>query len=333
MEIVPASATDFNELAALYDRYAFAMRLPEWLRWKYEHNPYGSALSFKVLQDGQLVGTASVQPRLYRYQGREITGIQLVDGLLCEEVRGKKYFRQLTGFLLRQTPPGSRSTSFHYTVPSIPASVKACANAGLHTLGVFELFTCVIDPGVVRRVKGVGWMARFLRPFWRSVQGAWFSGASRGVSVEEIRRFDQDMTPLYTDDRVHGDRSAPFLNWRVFENPRDHLRAFLLRENDKIVGFLVCKETGHNLEIMDLQFATPHPRFLAAFLRHVASLRTAEIVDCGLLPGHPYRALLRKVGFVRRRSGRGVFYVFGHDLAGLLNDPSLWDVNYLDSDW
>jgi hypothetical protein len=119
----------------------------------------------------------------------------------------------------------------------------------------------------------------------------------------------------------------------VFENPKDRLRAFLLRERGALAGYVVGKEAGGNLEIMDLKFVAPRARYLAAFLRHVAGRRLAEAVDCGLLPGHPYRPLLRDAGFLRRGAGRGVFYVHGHGAAGLPDDPALWDVNYLDSDW
>lgn len=333
MQIVPATPAEYADLAALYDRYAFAMREPAWMRWKYDANPYGGALTFKMLEGERLVGAASVQPRTWHHAGRQVTGIQLVDGLLGEEVRGRKYFRELTAFLLGQVPAGVRNGHFHFTVPAVPASVKACANAGLHALGSFDHYTCVLDPGVLRRVRGAGWAAPLLRPAWRAAQGAWLRARAGALAVEEIARFDQDMTPLFASDRVHGDRSAAFLNWRVFANPMDRLRAFLVRDEGQLAGYVVTKDAGRNLEIMDLRFVGGETAGLSAFLQHVAARRLAEAVDCGLLPGHPYQSHLRAAGFLRRGSGRGVFYVHGHEAAGLPADPALWDVNYLDSDW
>lgn len=68
----------------------------------------------------------------------------------------------------------------------------------------------------------------------------------------------------------------------------------------------------------------------ANFFLNVPSV--AASVDCSLLPGHPYRRLLRRLGFLPRGT-RGVFYVHRLAEAGLPADIAAWDVNYLDSDW
>jgi len=334
VEIVPATTRDYPALVELYDRYAFALRRREWLDWKYTRGPYGRTLTFLVRQDGRLVGAASLLPRVWHYGGRRLVGLQFVDGLLGAEVRGQRVFRDLTAFLLRQPPASGEVVEayFYLTVSSVAASVKACANAGLHPLGRFALFTRVIDPGALARVPRLAWLtplARLVRPLADAVS---LGGLGRGITVEEIRRFDRDLTWLFAPGTVHGDRSVEFLNWRVFENPQARLRAFLLHERGELAGYIILKEAGESLEIMDLKFVAPRARYLAAFLRHVAVQRLAASVDCSLLPGHPYRRLLRRVGFLPR-GARGVFYVHRLAEAGLPADVAAWDINYLDSDW
>ncbi len=334
MEIVPATPRNYPALVELYARHAFALRRPEWLDWKYARGPYGPALSYLVRQDGRLIGAASLLPRVWHHAGRRLVGLQLVDGLMDAEVRGQRRFRDLTAFLLRQPPApgGAPEPHFYLTVPSLAASVKACANAGLEPLGRFGLYTRVIDPGALARVPRLAWLAPLARLAWPLADAAALGGLGRGVTVREIRRFDRDLNWLFAPGTVHGDRSAEWLNWRVFANPQERLRAFLLHDRGEPAGYVIPKEAGGSLEIMDLKFVAPRARYLAAFLRHVAAHRLAASVDCSLLPGHPYRPLLRRLGFLPR-GARGVFYVHRLAEAGLPADAAAWDVNYLDSDW
>lgn len=334
MDLLPAGPADHAELARLYDRHAFAMRDPAWMRWKYEDNPHGRALTFKLIENGALVGAASVQPRTWHHAGEPITGIHLVDGLLGEEVRGRKHFRDLTAFLMQQLPPGTHDRHFHYAVPSVPASVKACANAGLHALGGFVLHTRILDPVVLSRVRGAGWIAPALRPAWRTAQEAWLRAVSNGHSAEEVDHFGEDLTSLSGEDRVHGDRSAAFLAWRVFANPMRTMRAFVVRDRTgRLAGYVVARQADRCLEVMDLHFVGNAKAGLGAFLRLAATRDLCETVDCARLPGHTDHGLLRACGFVPRRSEQGVFYVSGLEAAGLPTDPRKWDVQLLDSDW
>jgi len=334
VDIVQATARDYPALVEFYDRHSFALRRREWLDWKYGGGPHGPALSYLIRRDGRLVGAASLLPRVWRHGDRRLVGLQLVDGLMGDEVRGQRLFGELTAFLLRQAPaPGGQGDGhFHLTVPSVAASVKACANAGLRPLGRFRTFTRVIDPGALARAPRLAWLVPLARRAWPLADLAALGRPGHAVTVEEIGRFDRDLDWLFSPGTVHGDRSAEWLNWRVFENPQERLRAFLLHERGEPAGYVVAKEAGESLEIMDLKFVAPRARYLAAFLRLVAARRLAASVDCGLLPRHPYRRLLRRLGFLPRGE-RGVFYVHGIAEAGLPADAAAWDVNYLDSDW
>jgi hypothetical protein len=210
--------------------------------------------------------------------------------------------------------------------------VKAHAFAGWQRLGGFELYSCVLTPRALRRLRGAAWAERLLRPVWPLVRHQLLAGASNDITVAEIDRFTEDMGRLFSPERLRGDRSAEFLNWRVIDNPRDKMRAFCLREHGEIVGYVVVKMLERNLEIMDLKFVAPRRRYLASFLRHVVQNDLGDSVDVRLLPNHPYRGLVRRTGFIGRGAS-GVLFVQNLELAGLPLDSWAWEINTLDSDW
>jgi hypothetical protein len=304
----------------------------EWLEWKYFRHPYGWTHSYKILENDDIVGAVALLPQAFFYQGRRIVGVQAVDGLMGREIRGKGLFNDVMAFLWRQPPKGQEREYFYLSFPSLPASVKAHAFAGWERLGDFALYSCVLNRRALRRLPGAAWTASVTRPLWPLVRRWQLASASPDVAVEEIDRFTEDLDRFFPPDRVRGDRSAAFLNWRVIDNPRDVMKAFRLRERGEIVGYVIVKVLERNLEIMDLKFLAPRVRYLASFLRHVIRQELGDSVDVRLLPRHPYRGLVRRVGFFRRRAC-GVLFVQKLELAGLTLDPAAWEINTLDSDW
>jgi len=332
MEFVPALREDEPAIVALFARHRFALERLEWLDWKYHRNPYGGTLSYKILHEGKLDGAVALLPRTYWSDGRRLNGIQAVDGLMGRSIRGKGLFNDVMDFLLRQQPVGNDAPHFFLSFPSLPASVKAHEFAGWHRLAAFDLFTCLLRPRAVKRLRGVAWLAPLLAPAWRLGRAVLEARGGRAVTVEEVTHFDETVGALYPRDRIHGDRSAAFLNWRVFDNPQADLSAFALREGGELAGHVVFKRLGRTLEIMDLRFRAPRAKYLVAILRHLGECDLADSVDRAFLPGHPYRRLLPLAGFFPR-GRRGVLFVERLREAGLPADPRAWEIHPLDSDW
>jgi len=332
MEIVPALPEDEPAIVALFAHYRFALQQRSWLAWKYHDNPFGGTRSFKILHDGQLAGAVALLPQDYWWQGRRVTGIQAVDGLMGAAIRGRGLFNDVMDFLLRQAPPDPQVPHFFLSFPSLAASVKAHAHAGWRRLGAFELHTCLVCPQAVGRLPGMGWLPPLMQPFWRAGRAFLESRAGRRVSLEPIARFAEGQERFCARDRVHGDRTAAFLNWRVIDNPRDDMHAFAVRDEGEPAGLIVAKRVDRALEVVDLRLTRPRPHYLAALLRHVGETGLADSVDVALLPGHPLRRVLPLAGFFRRGE-RGVVFVQHTGPAGLPDDPRLWDISPLDSDW
>ncbi len=332
MEIVPALPADEPAIVALFAEYRFALERAEWLDWKYHRNPYGGTQQFKILHDGQLAGAVALLPRHYWWRGRRVTGIQAVDGLMGRAIRGRGLFNEVMDFLLRQRPVDGEPAHFFLSFPSLTPSVRAHAAAGWRRLAAFELHTCLVRPEAVSRLHGMGWLPPLMQPLWRAGRSFLEARAGARVVIEPLARFGDEAASLFPRDRVHGDRGAAFLNWRVVENPKDAMRAFLVRDGGAFAGYVAAKLIERTLEVVDLRFVRPRPHYLAALLRHVGETGLADSVDVVLLPGHPYRRLLPLAGFFRRGE-RGVVFVQKTAQAGLPDDPRLWEINPIDSDW
>lgn len=332
MEIVSAQPEDYPPIVELYKQYGFALREQEWFEWKYCRNPYGGTLPYKILEDGKIVGAVALLPRVFYYGGRRVIGMQAVDGLMGREIRGKGMFNEVMTFVWKQKPLYSGIPYFYLGFVSLAASGKALTNAGWRQLASFRLWTHVVDPAFLNRSARLGWLSPFLRPFWWLARASFLSPAGSGVEVAPIERFTNELTSLFPDGCVHGDRSADFMNWRVSDNPMDRMRSFTLRERGNQVGYVVVKEIGRTWEIMDMRFVAPRVRYLAAFLDYIGREGLADSVDFCALPGSPYRHLLPLVGFLRR-GARGSFFIYGAETIGLPADPKSWEINVLDSDW
>jgi hypothetical protein len=137
VEIVRASGQDIPEIISLFRSYNFALIHKQWLWWKYFQNPVGDALMFKVLNRSKLVGAVAIMPQVFTLSGKEIIGLQTVDGLLGMEIRGQGFFNELMHFLSTQRPEGVPEKSFYLSFPSLAVSVKAHENAGWRRLADF----------------------------------------------------------------------------------------------------------------------------------------------------------------------------------------------------
>jgi hypothetical protein len=146
-----------------------------------------------------------------------------------------------------------------------------------------------------------------------------------------VERFQEDMNSFQPEDRVHGDRSAAFLNWRVIDNPRDAMKAFSFHRGATLLGYAVCKRQAATWEIVELRVNEPSRACAAALLRHLCQVEHADAADFWLLDGFMQEGRLPR--FLLDRGTSGAMFVYGTEAAGLPGDAEKWAGSYLDSDW
>ena len=332
MDIQPATIDDSEAIVDLFKRYRFALQSMDWFEWKYHDNPAGQAQGFKVLLEGRIVGAVAILPQRFTWHGREIIGIQPVDGLLGKEIRGKGNFSRLMQFLAMQRPAGVSEDSFHISFPSLPASVRAHESAGWDRLASFSLTICMLTPRLLLEKAGIAGLRRALDLPWAAYR-QWIMGPKAGpVEVRCWNGEDVQFDVLAPRGQICGERSSAFMQWRIKNNPRDDIHLLMLYEREKLQGYAVANINGGTTQILELRLQHPRRRHIQALIRYIHATHNSDAVAFWSLGQSRIQALIRGMGFVRRQLS-GDCFVQHLQRAGLPADPEQWDLTYLDSDW
>lgn len=331
MEIVRARNDEFDDIVDLFHAYDFALKERAWFDWKHLRNPFGEPHLYKLIQDGELAGTVGLMAQPFRHGDRRLTAVQAVDGLMGRAVRGKGLFNDVMAFVVDTAPDGVDGPRFGTGFASLPGSQKALENAGWLRLAGFRVFKALLSARALRRMPGGALLSTLLRPVWGLVRARLFAGATPGLAVEEITRFDEDLDRFQPPGRVAGGRSAAFMNWRVFDNPRDEMRAFAFRLDGRLAGYAVCKVNPAGWDVLEFRTDREGRGAAAAFLAHLHARHGVETVDFWLLDGFLQADRLPR-GLLER-GAKGAMFVHGLEAAGLPADPGAWAAGYLDSDW
>ncbi len=332
MDIEQATVDDSQAIVRLFKRYHFALQSMDWFEWKYDTNPAGKAQRFKILSEGEIVGAVAIIPQRFLWRGREIIGLQTVDGLLGKEVRGKGNFSEVMQFLTTQRPAGVSDESFYLSFPSLPASIRAHESSGWDRLASFSLSICMLTPRLPLEKASVAVMRRVLELPWAAYR-KWIMGPKEGaVQVRCWSGSDTQFNAFAPVERICGDRSAAFMKWRVKHNPRDDIQLLMIYERELLEGYAVTKIIGATTKILELRLRHPRRRHIQALIRHIYENHRSDAVAFWSLGRSRVDALIRGMGFVRRQLS-GDCFVQHLERAGLPADPDEWDLTYLDSDW
>ncbi len=331
MEIIRTEPAEFDTLVDLFREYDFALKERTWFDWKHLCNPFGEPHLYKLIHDGELAGTVGLLAQPFRHGDRALTAVQAVDGLMGHSIRGKGLFNEVMAFVMDTTPDHVTGPRFGTGFASLPGSKKALENAGWLKLANFRVYKALLSARSLRHKPGGMVLSYLLGPFWGLFRARLFADATDDLDVVRIDRFTEDLDRFQPNDRVCGGRSAAFMNWRVFDNPRDDMRAFLFRRRDKTVGYAVCKVQPGTWEIVEFRTLESDRSVAASFLRHLHRHDLTDAVDFWLLDGYLQKDKLPSA--LLERVAGGTMFAHGLDEAGLPADPESWAGSYLDSDW
>lgn len=330
MKIEQATPEEFPQIIDLFQKYDFALVEKDWFDWKHLKNPNGHAQVFKLLDGDRLDGTVAVIPQTFHKGDRELIAMQAVDGLMGRSLRGKGLFNDVMAFVATLDLHENDTPLFRLGFASLPGSMKALENVGWFKLSRFRIYKAILDTSALACLPGSTILSIFLKPLlW--IYRAWlFRGLGR-IEVRKIDRFTEGMNRFQPEDRIIGDRSADFLNWRVIDNPRDTLHAFGFYHHGKLVGYVVCKELPNLWEVLEFRTSLPGRLVIASFMKYISTQQLTGAVDFWLMEGFEQFDKL-PIGLLSR--GRsGAMFVNGHRKIGLPDENIFWAASYLDSDW
>jgi hypothetical protein len=189
----------------------------------------------------------------------------------------------------------------------------------------------------VRFARDLGQPAIVPFAWLASAVGGLSSAASRssirrsGFQVHEETGFDRRFDDLFEETArefdVICDRDQTSLRWRYGDRRAGPFRVRSIVDGGRLLGYAVLRLAGDRAFIADLLALPGRHDVVEALLADATSIARAKSVaaiECWLSKGHPYRAALRRRGFVDSRIEVVLeYHAVGVDDADLapLRDP------------
>jgi GNAT superfamily N-acetyltransferase len=336
-----------KRIAAAYPRLFsddVSEKTPARLAWRFRSNPHGEAL-FATAEDmdvnGQLAGIIALMPTRLRISGgRLVSCVQAMDTVVGDGYRGHGVFVKLGQAIYADLP--SYGPIAVWGFPN--------ANAAPGWFGKLQWNRFGTVPFLFRPLRS-GYFARRASPALHWLDIPLISRAAlRLPSYRDISQFDDRATALWRDfSTTIGcavDRSADWLNWRLFDRPESNysvtgdfdgnegLKAF-------VASCVLEKHGGRICYVMEAMSGRGHASSLSTLIRSAlvsAAKEGAEIALAWCPRGAPNRAAYLAAGFLPLPDRlRPLEINFGSktltpEAPDAIAEAQAWYLSYLDSD-
>lgn len=323
------------------------------IEWMYLGNPAGKAIVWMARHDesGEWVGIRSLFPRVFSVNGRTLRGGISGDIFVIPEHRALGPALKLNKAALSAVKKGV--VGFVYGFPNKSAE-PVLKRSGSELLGPLVRLVKVIRTAPILGRRGwPHWAVHLVSPIldlglrilswatWPRSKGEQKRMEFRQVDRIEEAQFKDFSTKLASRFVVMGDRTSQYLNWKFLKDPDDNNLFFLAFDSEigAVKGYIVYCCQDNAVEIRDFGLCggdVLDSTFIAAFLRHVRSLRPESII-VQLLENKRLQACLDKFGFRKGNNDRNVYlYVgdnaFSNEDLNSLKDPAAWFLMCSDQD-
>lgn len=307
-----------------------------WWKWMYRNGPAGPAIAWIAEAGNKIVGQNAVSLVRMKIGDQACMGTQGFDIMTHPEYQRQGVLTALRvktrdnllkkgvsityGVAIHQTDAIYRRIQSVTVVEEIPTLVK------------------VIDLGKVLKSRyGIPVFAgNLLGNAWERITNRTPPAKNADVEVEQVSSFDEGIDKFWrkasNTKNIMVIKDMKYLNWRYVDKPANEYKIFVAKRQDEITGFIVFKcERGvpNRGFIIDL-LTLPGEDTVAETLitRAVANLKAegAAMISCWMLQDAPYYRTLRRLGFLRRRSGLSLGgYVHDRNLSNeFFTNPGNW---------
>jgi hypothetical protein len=322
-EVRAATEADRSEVIALLREMIPGVDAEARMRWLYETNPAGKALTWLALEQGEVAGCTSFFPFKLWLDGQDRLAALGGDGYVRPKFR-----RRGLGGLLHET---SRRAMIEHGIGCMYGAPGAMNVTPLKHGGSRE----------------VGMVTRWVRPLRGKAIGLGMPVLDqlvRGVlrprltpHLEPMRRNDtrvDEIWRLARDGlRLAAVRDAAFYTWRFLDAPARREPAFVIVHRGDPIGAcsLEMMNRGKNVRIVDLVAVPGYwHACLAAIARH-ASLTDASTLDIKLMTLDGRNRQMWRAGFTERDS-KPFLCMIPPDGDRRFLDPDRWFYCGADSD-
>jgi GNAT superfamily N-acetyltransferase len=324
----------------------------ELLRWRYSQPPTADSLVLLAedcsLAEPDSAALYAVHGVPLRVDGRRLTAAQSLDTLTDRNHRKQGLFLWLAEACYQAFAERGGALVFGFPNPSSYPAFSA-------RLGWSMLNP---TPFIIRPMRSGYFLDALLRklglargmPRWLDQPlGRFARSATAGLELREMASFDNEHDRLWArfskDIRVCVDRTASYMNWRVFAHPEGKYRVLGVYRSGRLVAEVVwCLELKHGgrigyiLELLvDPEDRGAGQAALAAALSELA----AERADAALAwnANHPPNApVYRRAGFLplpERLRPSNIYWgvrCLDDAIAPVVRDRANWYISYTDSD-
>lgn len=291
------------------------------LDWKLVRQPSPHSVVSTAWADGRIIGMMTYMAVRVRLGDAEILAHQGMDTVVDPAARGKGVFLNLVKNFYEST-----ESALLYGLPNLNASPGYFKYLGWKYMGT--------PPFLIKPLRA----GYFLRRLWADAPDFRVAFPKRRAG-ELIAQFSDDATSMWRrfsrDIACAVDRSARFLNWRLFEHPSAAYRTFAAPS--AFVSTRLAEKHGGRIGYVMEAIGDESVRDTLQTAVHDLAEHGAEVVLAWCFPWSPNYRAYRANGFLplpdRLRPIR--FNFGGRALKGsavAAETPRSWYLSYLDSD-
>jgi hypothetical protein len=322
-DVRQAGEADRPEVAALVREMIPGVDVTARLRWLYETNPAGQALTWLASENGEIAGCTSYFPFMLTLDGRHVRAALGGDGY----VRPKFRRRGLGGLMHDAARSGMKANDI------------GCMYGAPGAMNVTPL-----KHGGSREV---GHVARWARPLRGAAFGIGVTPVDELVREVLRPRFAPRLDPMVAGDprvdevwagfaptiRLGAVRDARFYTWRFLEAPSQKEPAYVIVARGRPIGAcaLEAMNGGKSLRIVDVMAIPDRWHACLSAIAHHAVETGAETLDIKLMAVDGRRRQMWRAGFFERDS-KPFLVVIPVDGDRRFIDPMRWFYCGADSD-
>jgi len=322
-DVRQATEADRPEVAALVREMIPGVDVTARLRWLYETNPAGTALTWLASERGEIAGCTSYFPFMLTLDGQHVRAALGGDGYVRPKFR-----RRGLGGLLHDAARRDMKANDIGCMYGAPGAMN-------------------VTPLKHGGSREVGHVARWVRPLRGAALGLDMSPVDQLVRGVLRPRFVPHLEPMIPHDprvdevweafaptlRLAAVRDARFYTWRFLEAPSQKEPAYVIVSHGRPVGACSLEAMcgGKNIRIVDVMAIPGHwHACLHAIARHAAET-DATTLDIKLMAVDGRRRQMWRAGFLERDS-KPFLVVIPVDGDRRFVDPMRWFYGGADSD-
>jgi hypothetical protein len=342
-----------DALAALWRENMSDTRIgdvvPERIRWLYERNPAGTAVTWLGIVSGSddVIGCASSFPRRMQVGGKMVSAGVLADFAVSKNHRMAGAAIAIQRALAKGSFPAGLEFLYGYPNGKSDAIFK---RLGYHYVGSSAFWVKPLRSAykVSERVKNraLAWGASRVLDVGLSIADQSLAFAHRGVRrvrgdrrryrVEEVSRADERFDRLWNRARgefvIVGEKSSSYLNWRYTDFTTRAHRFFCLvdRKSNELSGFVVYAVHDQKAVVADLFCERRDVLAKELLLRLAIRLRRTHVSSLVIsyLGPDSFGEQLKMAGFLPRPGERSMIAYVDADgpqeLRSTVFDKNAW---------